>query len=135
MSRQYNGSHEVNIPVSAILDEYAAWADEIVDAVGRELLKETRQRARGAFKDESGLLPKKIARKKSRFDKATHIVGAFAPHAHLVEFGTGVRVNKKGKVSGHMPAAPFLTPAGEAIQGRLQEIVNSVVPPNIEVKK
>ena len=135
MSKQYNGSHEVNIPIDAILDEYAAWSDEIVEAVGREVLKETRQRAKGAFDDKTGLLRKKISRKKSRFDKDTHIVGAFAPHAHLVEFGSGVRVDKRGKVSGHMPASPFLGPAGEAVQGRLHEIAESVVSPTVEVKK
>ena len=134
MSRHYKGSHEVNIPNQAILDEYAAWADEVAEAVGKEVLKEARQRAKTAFKDDTGLLRKKMARKKSRFDRDTHIVGAFAPHAHLVEFGSGVRVDKHGKASGHMPASPFLTPAGEAVARRLPEIAASVVPPTVEVK-
>ena len=33
------------------------------------------------------------------------------PHAHLVEFGTGPRINKAGKSTGQMPATPFFRPA------------------------
>ncbi len=34
------------------------------------------------------------------------------PHAHLVEFGTGPRYQKKtGKYTGNMPAKPFFRPA------------------------
>lgn len=38
--------------------------------------------------------------------------GKFAPHGHLVEFGTGPRFHKKtGKYVGEMPAQPFMRPA------------------------
>ena len=135
MARQFKGAHEVNIPIDEIMRTYAAWADEIRDAVGKELLKEVRAQARTAFFDDNGLLRRSISRKRSKFDKETHIVGAFAPHAHLVEFGTKLRVSKKtGKVSGHMPASPFLGPAGASVEARLQQIVESVVPPTVEVK-
>lgn len=41
-------------------------------------------------------------------------VGATAPHAHLVEFGTGPRYQKNGKYVGIMTPDPFLRPAWDA---------------------
>lgn len=41
-------------------------------------------------------------------------VGSTAPHAHLVEFGTGPRFHKSGRYVGIMPADPFLRPAWDA---------------------
>ncbi len=38
-------------------------------------------------------------------------VGASAPHAHLVEFGTGPRFHKSGKFVGVMPPNPWMRPA------------------------
>lgn len=135
MSRKYLGAQEVNIPIEDILQIYAAWTDDIVKAVSDELLREVRKNARNDFEDRSGLLRARIQKKKSRFGDDTHIVGAFAPHAHLVEFGTEMRVNKKGKVSGHMPATLFLTAAGQAVEGRLAEIINRLGLPTVEVRK
>ena len=134
MSRHYKGSHEVNIPIQAILDEYAAWADEVAEAVADEVVLEAKAEAAFKFEDHTGLLRKNIKKRKSKFKKGTYIAGAFAPHAHLVEFGSGVRVDKHGKASGHMPAAHFLRRAGEAVERRLPEIAASVVPPTVEVK-
>ena len=135
MPRRFAGSHEVDIPIDDIMREYAAYADEIVQAVSNELLREVRKNARNDFTDRSGLLRASVRKKRSKFDKETHVVGAFAPHAHLVEFGSELRVSKKtGKVSGHMPATLFLTAAGQSVEGRLAEIVRSVVEPTVEVK-
>ena len=134
MPRQYMGAHEANIPIDEIMKEYAAYSDEIVEAIGDEMLKEVRASASTAFADKKGTLRKSIKKKKSKFDKDTHIVGAFAPHAHLVEFGTNIRVDRRGKVSGHMPARPFLGPARDAVVDRLASIVNSVTAPTVEVK-
>lgn len=41
-------------------------------------------------------------------------VGSGAPHAHLVEFGTGPRYHKSGRYVGIMPPDPFLRPAWDA---------------------
>lgn len=38
----------------------------------------------------------------------------YAPHAHLVEFGTEERVTKGGVNRGRMPAQPFIRPAYDA---------------------
>ncbi len=38
----------------------------------------------------------------------------YAPHAHLVEFGTGPRWHESGKYVGQMPAKPFMRPAFDA---------------------
>lgn len=40
--------------------------------------------------------------------------GSHAPHAHLVEFGTGPRYHASGKYVGAMPPDPFMRPAWEA---------------------
>lgn len=136
MARRLNqGTHEVDIPISEIMAVYGEWANEIVKAVSDELLKEVRAKAQAAFKDRSGKLRKSIRKKKSKFNEDTYIVGAFAPHAHLVEHGTKVRVDSRGRVSGHMPASPFLAPAEESVRTRLAQIVNKVVVPSVVVKK
>ena len=46
--------------------------------------------------------------------KRVMYVGATAPHAHLVEFGTGPRYQKSGKYVGIMTPDPFLRPAWDA---------------------
>lgn len=46
-----------------------------------------------------------------------------APHAHLVEFGTGPRFQKKtGRYTGQMPAAPFMRPAFDATKEKALDI-------------
>lgn len=126
MSRSYQGAAEATIPIEDILRDVGAWQGEIVDAVGRELLKEVKSHAATAFADKSGKLRKSIKRKKSKFDKETHIVGAFMPHAHLIEHGHDITVEKGGTVLGHVEARPFLAPAAEAVKARLPQIVNGV---------
>lgn len=125
--KAFMGAQEAEVPLEDILSVYAAWTDEIVKAVGDELLKETRARARTAFTNRTKTLRSRIRRKKSKFDKATHIVGAFAPHAHLIEFGHDIKVDKGGAVLGHVAARPFLGPAADAVRARLPDIVNNVV--------
>lgn len=135
MSRKFQGAHEVSIPIEAILQEYAAWSDEITDAVANELLREVRAQARRAFISRSGKLYGSIRKKKSKFDKDTKIVGAFWPTAHLIEGGHDIKVSKDGAVLGHVAATPFLGPAALAVQDRLPQIVNGIVAPTIEVKQ
>lgn len=38
----------------------------------------------------------------------------YAPHGHLVEFGTAARYHKNGKYVGQAPAQPFLRPAWDS---------------------
>jgi HK97 gp10 family phage protein len=42
-----------------------------------------------------------------------------APHAHLVEYGTGERYHKSGKSVGVMPAKPFVRPAWDTNKDRI----------------
>jgi len=54
-----------------------------------------------------------------------------APHSHLVEFGTGVRIGKKGKAGyigksfGIMPARPFLRPAFDSKKSEVERFVKN----------
>ena len=48
-----------------------------------------------------------------------------APHAHLVEYGTGPRRQKTtGRYTGQMPAIPFFRPAVDATKDQVARTVN-----------
>lgn len=44
-----------------------------------------------------------------------HLIKRYARLAHLIEFGTAPRYQKKGRYTGAMPARPFMRPAMEAL--------------------
>lgn len=57
---------------------------------------------------------------------ATTLVGlvhARAPHAHLVEFGTGPRYLSNGKHVGSMPANPFFRWSVDASRNAVREVI------------
>jgi len=59
-------------------------------------------------------------------------VGSSAPHAHLVEFGTGPRYQKKtGRYTGSMPPAPYLRNAFDATRRQALEILRDEMWKNI----
>ena len=55
----------------------------------------------------------------------------YAPHAHLVEFGTVARYHKSGKFVGQAPAQPFLRPAWDSrkqqVIGRFAEALDNQI--------
>jgi len=135
MSKSRGPGASANIPIEAITTEVAAYSDEIVRVVANEVLKEARKNAGLAFVDRSGKLSRSIRATKSKFNKDSMVVKATAPHAHLVEHGHAVKVEKGGRVVGHAAAHPFLGPAVESVRDRLPSIINNVVGPlAIEVK-
>lgn len=119
-------SVEVAINMESIMRQYSHIADEIVRAVAAEMLKETRRHARMAFTNRSGKLWKSIKRKKSKIHPNQVIVGAFAPHAVLIEYGHAM-VDHAGHTAGHVAARPFLRPAKAAVEARLTDIVNRIL--------
>jgi HK97 gp10 family phage protein len=58
-------------------------------------------------------------------------VGAAAPRAHLVEFGTGPRRHKSGKFVGVMPPNPWMRPAWDgnrdAVLARLGDAIRAQI--------
>lgn len=60
------------------------------------------------------------------------LIGATAPHAHLVEFGTVERFHKSGKSVGVMPAQPFIRPAFDAKKGAVLAAIKSELTAEIE---
>jgi HK97 gp10 family phage protein len=59
-------------------------------------------------------------------------VGATAPHAHLVEFGTGPRYHANGKYVGIMPPDPFLRPAWDANKDEVLATLATAIRDEIE---
>lgn len=58
---------------------------------------------------------------------------AALPHAHLLEFGTGLRFQKEPRKSvGFMPADPFLRPAWDAFRAELPKVVGAELWDEIE---
>lgn len=47
--------------------------------------------------------------------------GSHAPHAHLIEFGTGLRFHKSGKGVGQVHPDPFMRPAWDMHSGTMLE--------------
>ena len=79
-------------------------------------------------------LTKRQRRARGKQGEAVVYAGARVPHAHLVEFGTGPRQNKKtGKFSGQMPAQPFMRPAWDSHKGEVLSIFRKEI--WIELKK
>lgn len=133
--RPYQGAHDAAIPIEAITAEVAAYTDDILEAVGSELLKEVRKNAATAFTTRKGRLIKSIKKSKSRHTPDTILVKATDPKAHLIEHGHDVKIRKDGTVLGHAPAFPFMAPAEDSVRERLPEIINNVVGSfTIEVK-
>lgn len=54
-------------------------------------------------------------------------VGSGAPHAHLVEFGTGPRFQKNGRYTGIMPPDPFLRPAWDANKNKVLATLSEAI--------
>lgn len=128
MARQsYQGKADVALPIDEILEQYSAWADEIVDAVADEAAKEIKARAPQAYTRRTGNLDRSIKKKKSKVKRGTAVAGAFAPHAQLVEYGHDLKVTKGGEVLGHVPAHPFVRPAEQAVREKLSRIVGEVM--------
>lgn len=70
-----------------------------------------------------------------RRGKGTEIMyaGADAPHAHLVEFGTGPRFHKSGKYVGEMPPNPFMRGAWDGTKGAVLDDLTDLM--RIEIDK
>jgi hypothetical protein len=136
MTKTHGPGAVAAIPVDAIAGEVAAYADDIIKAVAKEVLAETKRNAARAFENRSGRLYKSIKAEKSRYNDQTMLVKATSPQAHLIEYGHDVKVKKGGVVVGHVAARPFLGPAMDAVRDRLPDIINNVVGPlTIEVKQ
>ena len=135
MAKVHGPGATASIPIEAITAEVAAYTDDILEAVGNELLKEVRKNAATAFTTRKGLLVKSIKKAKSKYNPDTIVVKASDPKAHLIEHGPDVKVRKDGRVLGHAPAFPFMGPAEDAVRERLPDIINNVVGAlTIEVK-
>lgn len=87
----------------------AADASPFVIAVTSKLSARQRSKARGDFR------PSVLTMYVGPIDDD----GQGAPHAHLVEFGTGPRFHESGKYVGAVMADPFMRPAWDQHSGSL----------------
>lgn len=79
-------------------------------AVGKKLTKRQAREVRSAAAEGKHVL--------------TRYVGPWAPHAHLVEFGTVERFHKSGKSVGRMPPMPFMRPAWDGAGDQVLKILS-----------
>ena len=127
MSRKhtpYQGATDVIIPIDEIYTMYCGWADVILDKLASSAVEKIRRNAR-QFKVKTGILKKRIGKKRSKYDRLSYIAGANAPHAHLLE--NGHAIVKNGIVLGHVPARPFVKPAEDEVKQEIMEVVKEVL--------
>ena len=91
----------------------------------------------GRLKEKIAVRPQLSRRQKRGRAKDKGLIEAFvgatpARHAHLVEFGTGPRMQRNGKSTGAMPAQPFLRPAWDGAKGKLVDELGQVLWDEIE---
>lgn len=86
---------------------------DFISANEESVAMEVEANAKGstAFKDETGYLRKHISAKKSKYKEGGWIVGAWAPHAWLVEHGHELINPYTGKKVGTVPPHAYLRPA------------------------
>lgn len=106
-----------------LMAEFEAACDEVAEAGAQKIASDMRSTT--LFKDKTGNLRKSIAVHKSRFKGGGYVVGAWAPHAHLIEFGTTERFQKTGflqaKSVGAVRPRPFVQQAIERNRRRIQQ--------------
>jgi len=83
--------------------------NENAEVVAREV--ESLARNSAGFHDESGRLRKSIKAYPSKYKEGGWIVGAWSPHAWLVEYGHDLIDWRTGRKIGHVPPHAYLRPA------------------------
>lgn len=87
-----------------VADTADAYTEHFNIAVGTKLSPRQRGQARGDFAGNVVTM----------YVGPTQEDGSHAPHAHLIEFGTGPRFHKSGKYVGYVTPQPFMRPAWDA---------------------
>ena len=98
------GEYEDEIP-----PEFVKYIDDNAEDIAQEI--EFRAQATAAFIDKTGRLRKSIKARKSKYEGGGWIVGAWSPHAWLVEFGHELIDWYSGRKVGHVPEHKFLRTA------------------------
>lgn len=99
---------------------------------GRPLVRMMRRNIRANDTEDSGALYKSIRVWAPRSSKSKSLVYVGpnprqAPHAHLVEFGSGPRYTSDGQYRGEMPPAPYARPAWDEYKSQvIAEMINNL---------
>lgn len=113
------GTEELNRTLAKLAENVSGEQAMAVLVKAAKPLEDAMKRT-GAFEDVTGNLRRSIGtvkRGRSR-DKEVR-VGATAPHAHLIEFGTGPRRQKSGRYTGVGPKRPFMRQAYDATRAEV----------------
>lgn len=109
---------------------------KVATAMSTPVLKSYRRNVKSLVGKVTGRLLQAPARKMKTYPRTQTVIAIVgpklhmggrqkvAPHAHLVEFGTGPRVTKAGKSTGRMPAYAPLRKAYDANLGAIRRIAH-----------
>lgn len=92
----------------------APWAEKPKRYAYSKHLKDTIKTSTQLKKSQRGFIDR---------SRVTVYVGSTAPHAHLIEWGTTERFNKKGAYRGFVPARPFMRIAWDMNKKRALNIL------------
>lgn len=96
---------------------------------------ESAMRSTTAFADQTGRLRRSIGTVEAKTRGVAMVkVGARAPHAHLVEFGTKERHTATGKSTGTMPKRPFIRPAFDKTRSRVLAVFRAEIRRMVSVR-
>lgn len=118
------GVKEAEKKIKSILSSMDSKDVENVMLQGARVIRgNTRKRATGSVK--KAIRAKKGKQRGNMYRSAFAAVDRKkAPHAHLVNAGTGPRYHRSGKYTGVMPAKPFWQPGVQESIGAVEKIVN-----------
>jgi HK97 gp10 family phage protein len=96
---------------------------------------------RSVVRDKTGNLSRSITIKRMgiRLRRKYNYFGGMrvtsrAPHAHLIEYGTGARTRENGGVTGRVRARPFLRPAYDAHRNHVFQIASKELGERLQKK-
>lgn len=104
-----NALKEACKPVVEAARRYApvAAGPRVVWSKGRKILVNPGHLRRSILVEQASVLSGRGKRYRTKIAR-TVTVGAFSPHAHLIEYGTGPRRNRAGAYRGQVPPHPFM---------------------------
>ena len=121
------GFSELSRDMKRLAKEFPGAIEDVVQKATNELDAVVRQSYRTNVGKETGNLQDGVTSdiKRTAVDRVTGMVKNKAPHAWLVEHGSGMRRHASGKSVGEMPELAPMRKAFDANQGRIYQKAES----------